>query len=475
MSRSRKLYLLLGILAAACVVTFCVSRYQEYREDIRTSDEIVLEVDPDTVSALSWEYDGNSLAFHKDESWIYDGDEAFPVDQEMIQERLELFEAFGVRFTIEEPEDLGQYGLDDPLCAISLTAGEETYTITLGDYSTMDEQRYVSVGDGNVYLVDNDPLDYFDGVLSDFIQDDEVPALDQVTQIRFSGKEDWTLTCQEDGGESYREEDIYFTTTDGGQLPLDTGLVEAYLADLEYLVLDEFVTYSVGEDDLPLYGLDDPELTVEVDYTWEDEDGQSQSDTFVIHISADPDQRQAALEEQDGEEEAQTTSGEEEEEILAYARVGESGIVYQISAGDYEALMAAGVDDLRHQEILPADFENVAQMEFSLDGGVYTLTSQEEDGERTWFYGEEELEIDTLQSALESLTAERFTEEEPGQVEEIGLTLTLDLEGAPTVEIRLYRYDGSSCLAVVDGQPLALTPRSQVVDLMEAVRAIVLD
>ena len=114
MSRSKKLYLLLGILAAACVVTFCVSRYQEYREDIRTSDEIVLEVDPDTVSALSWEYDGNSLAFHKGESWIYDGDEAFPVDQEMIQERLELFEAFGVRFTIEAPEDLGQYGLDDP-------------------------------------------------------------------------------------------------------------------------------------------------------------------------------------------------------------------------------------------------------------------------------------------------------------------------------------------------------------------------
>ena len=60
-------------------------------------------------------------------------------------------------------------------------------------------------------------------------------------------------------------------------------------------------------------------------------------------------------------------------------------------------------------------------------------------------------------------------------MEEIGLTLTLDLEGAPTVEIRLYRYDGSSCLAVVDGQPLALTPRSQVVDLMEAVRAIVLN
>lgn len=37
----------------------------------------------------------------------------------------------------------------------------------------------------------------------------------------------------------------------------------------------------------------------------------------------------------------------------------------------------------------------------------------------------------------------------------------------------LYRYDGSLCLAEVDGNPVSLVERSHVVDLIEAVRAIV--
>ena len=41
--------------------------------------------------------------------------------------------------------------------------------------------------------------------------------------------------------------------------------------------------------------------------------------------------------------------------------------------------------------------------------------------------------------------------------------------------MQFYRYDGASCLAVVDGEPVSLVVRSAVVDLMEAVRAIVLN
>ena len=37
-----------------------------------------------------------------------------------------------------------------------------------------------------------------------------------------------------------------------------------------------------------------------------------------------------------------------------------------------------------------------------------------------------------------------------------------------------YRYDGNKCLAVVDGEPVSLVDRSHVVDLIEAVNAIVL-
>ena len=98
---------------------------------------------------------------------VYDYDDSFPVDEEKINELLSQFEAFGVSFIIEDVEDFGQYGLNDPVCTINIGTEDQEYTVLLGDYSAMDSERYVSIGDGNVYLVQNDPLDSFDAELSD--------------------------------------------------------------------------------------------------------------------------------------------------------------------------------------------------------------------------------------------------------------------------------------------------------------------
>ena len=54
------------------------------------------------------------------------------------------------------------------------------------------------------------------------------------------------------------------------------------------------------------------------------------------------------------------------------------------------------------------------------------------------------------------------------------MTLHLDSEAYPQTELVFYCYDGDSCLAVVDGSSWALVPREAVVDLIEAVNAIVL-
>ena len=181
MKRYKRIVVLLAVLLAACIATFAVSRYEEYREEIQNSDAVILEIDPDTVTALSWSYDETSLSFHKDETWQYDGDAAFPVDADKITDLLDRFSQFGVSFIIENVEDYAQYGLDEPTCTIDLTAGDTGYTIKLGDFSQMDEERYVDIGDGNVYLVSDDPMDQFEVELSDLIDDDELPDFEQVS------------------------------------------------------------------------------------------------------------------------------------------------------------------------------------------------------------------------------------------------------------------------------------------------------
>lgn len=102
-------------------------------------------------------------------------------------------------------------------------------------------------------------------------------------------------------------------------------------------------------------------------------------------------------------------------------------------------------------------------------------SSLDEDGEQLWYYVDEELDIYDLENALTDLSADSFTDEAPTKKEEISLTVHLDNENFPQVKIQLYRYDGSLCLAVVDGETVSLVNRSAVMALVEAVQAIVLN
>ena len=569
--KMKRLLALVGVLVAACLVTVGVVRYEAKQEQIKNSDEIILQIPADTVTALAWENETEALSFHKDGTWLYDGDEAFPVDEEAVGELLSLFESLGVSFVIEDVEDYGQYGLDDPVCTIRITTTEQleevktaeelaeeatpeptdadatpeptddetteeptnaeataeptdadatevptdadateeptdanateeptdaeptaapeedgadgyTYEIRLGDFSVMDEQRYVSIGDGRVYLVSNDPLDWYDAVLSDMIDHDEIPAFDQVTAIGFAGTEDYDIRYEEESADTYCPDDVYFAQLDGELRPLDTGRVDDYLSALSALQLTDYVNYKVTEEELAEYGLDAPELTVTVTYTVAADDETEEegaTDTLTLQLGRNAAQVQAA-EEAAQQAEADGDADDEPEEIPAYARVGESPIVYQITASSYETLMAAAYDDLRHTEAFTADFATAYQADLSLEGEAYTLARADAEtgadaDEAIWYYGETEVDISGFESALTALNAETFTAETPDDLEEIGLTIYLENDNHPQVTLELYRYDGSSCLAVVDGEPFALLPRSQVVDLIEAVYAIVLE
>ena len=114
-------------------------------------------------------------------------------------------------------------------------------------------------------------------------------------------------------------------------------------------------------------------------------------------------------------------------------------------------------------------------MEFRLDGETYTITADGKKKELTYTYGDAEIEITDVQNAYGNLKASSFTTEEPSGEEEISMTFYIDNENQPEVTIQLYRYDGSDCLALVDGNSTALIKRTNVVDMMEAVRSIVLN
>ncbi|MCD7807536.1 MAG: DUF4340 domain-containing protein [Lachnospiraceae bacterium] len=505
MKRAKRIYILLGVLVILCVATFAVSQYNEEQEQIKNSNEVVLSIDPETVTALSWETEENALAFHKDTEtgeWLYDDDEAFPTSTDKIEKLLSVFEEYEADFIIEEVEDYSQYGLDEPVCTINITLEDETvYEITLGNFSTLDEERYLSYGDGNVYLAVVDPLDSYDVELSDMILHDTLDTISQADSITFSGAENYSIYYEEESDNTYCPEDVYFVT--GTDEPLDTSNVESYLKGFRNTSLYDYVTYNASEEELELYGMNDPVLIITMDYpyTETDEDGEETevTRTVTLTVGVNQEELQEAQEELAESEDA----GEGEEVDLStlslYVRVDESQIIYELTETRYEYLIACGYDDLRHAEVLSADFADIYQMDFTIEGTTYTIYSELEDEEdeesdRIYYYYYDgvvvsadeleedddidnyrvEVDMDTLSGAVDAVTADSFTDEEPGDKEELSFIAYLDNENYPQVEVQLYRYDGTYCLAVIDGEPVSLVLRSSVVDLIETINAIVL-
>lgn len=474
MKRNKKIGILLGIFLCISLAAFGVNKYEEQKELIKNSDEIIMNVAKEEVNALSWECDTGAFAFHKDENgkWLYDSDAAFPVDEEKINGLLEMFQEFGVSFRIEEVEDFGQYGLDTPVCTIHMETETQTYDILLGDYSSMDSERYVSIGDGNAYLVKEDPLEQFETELSNWIKHDEIPEFDKVAQIQFEGTESEKIVYEEDSVNTYCAEDVYFMEQGDEKLALDTNLVREYLNTIKNLNLKEYVTYNASEEELKTYGMDTPELIIRLDYTMTEENGgettEETPETFMLQIGRAPEEREKEAETEDIEE-------DEEEGGIAYARVGESPIIYQITEQQFEQLLDMSYDTLRHQEMFWADFEDMYQLDIRLEGETYTITSEMEDDKRIYYYNEKDVEMAGIRGAIRGLQAVDFTNEQPVQKEEISMTIYLENENYPQVSIQLYRYDADSCIAEVDGTVIAFVERAKVVELVEAVHGIILD
>lgn len=467
MRKTKKLVVLLGVLLVICAAAFAVSRYEEKKEQIKKSGEVILEIPTDNVTAVSWTNENGTFSFTKgEETWTYDEDDAFPVDEERISGLLEQFESFSAAFVIDEAEDYSQYGLDEPECTISITAGETSYTIELGAFSKMDEQRYVSIGDGKAYLVEHDPLEEFDAVLSDVILNDTIPDFDTAEEITFSGAEAYTIT-RDENGTSICADDVYYT--DGK--PLDSDLVDSLLSKIRTLELSDYVTYKVSDEELETFGLREPELTISLDYSVSAEDeNAAESGSLQLSLSRNPEEAAAY-------EEAVEQEKEELPEVTCYVRVGQSPIIYKISQDTYDKLTAVSYDTLRHQELFSGDFDQVTAVDITLNGETITFTcssAEDQDAEETWTYQDKEFDASAVKNAICALEAADFTEEVPSGQEEISLTLHLDNEEFPTFTLNLYRYDGTNCIAEVNGEPTALVSRSQTVDLIEAVNEQIL-
>lgn len=442
MKRQKNLLILGGVLVALCAVIAIVSGVEKHIDKISTVSEDIVNIDVDALTQISWTADSKTLTFVKgDNGWTQSVDDAFPVEQEKISNLLEHFAPLTASFVIEDVEDFGQYGLDDPTATATLTTADGDTTLQFGTYSTMDSKRYVTLGDGTVYLIDDDVTEALSSDHDDFMQTDAVPDYDTIDSIVATGETAFTASYLPDETHTYTDDYDYYAVDDDSYTALADSKIKSFITKLKNLDYTDYLTYRASAADLSVYGMDAPTETFTVTYTKDKE-----QDSFALAFAKGQD---------DGN---------------YYFRMGDSEIICKMDEDDYNDITATTADTLRPDEALSLDWDSVTSVEFTLDDTTYTITHK---GDKYTLDGTE-VDFDDIQSAVDGLDINTYNTETSNKKQEIAITVHLDNKDYPTLTLCAYQYDGENCLVALNNTTLGFAKRSLVVDLQEAVNAVVL-
>lgn len=275
----------LTVLAAALVV--CGGAYAALRvwnDQQAQVDDTVYVTQLSDFTGLTLTNSAGTLSFTKDDdAWQYDGDDAFPADQEAVENLAEQVGSLAAIRVINDPEDLSAYGLDEPALQATVTAGDGTaVTLLLGDVS--DSYCYAKRTDSDtVYTVSTDLPENLESLeLLDLAAIPDFPDLgtDTISSLTWeSGGTTLTLTKTETAGtesgdssadassssESAEETEPAWDVN-GTAIPSDNSAFTSLMAQISSLAFDACYDYKGEADTLAECGLDTPVGVLTVTY-----------------------------------------------------------------------------------------------------------------------------------------------------------------------------------------------------------------
>ena len=158
----KKQWIILVIALVAIVAASAGLKGYQKKQDQKAAqqeeDEKVyaLQFASDDVTGISYEYSGETLEFTKtDDTWSCSKDPTAQIDADKMKTMLSSLGSMTADSTVESPEDVSEYGIDQPTQQVTLNFSDGSEkTLTFGMENEIVGGIYVQVsGDDNVYLV----------------------------------------------------------------------------------------------------------------------------------------------------------------------------------------------------------------------------------------------------------------------------------------------------------------------------------
>lgn len=515
--KNRKKALIIAIicLAAAAVLYLLVVKLSQRSEDADSSDDslVISSVDSGQITAISYEKDGKSLSFRKEDgTWYNAEDKSFPVDQDSLTTMTNALGAVSATRKLDSPEDLSEYGLDSPVLTVRYTASDDKEAeFTVGDTNDAAGGSYLKIsGDDAVYLVASDFADTFNSDIYQLADMESFPTItsDSITDINVkSGSH--TLEIKND--------------SDGGRIVLENGeekencassSVTQFINTVTGITFKSHVEYNCK--DLSKYGLDKPTADISVDYTTAE---------TVTETSAESVQETADTEETESETETVEVAkqlilhiGSQNEDGDYYAALDGSKEVHVVSGDTIKELIEKKAADFTDNTILSGSLNNAKGIDVAIGSDSWHLVKQEvakaddladsaetegtdsekatettdatadettEDAEKVdeseaeteekWYAGDTEIALTDLSSAysdLSGMSAEKILDTAAKSTGDAAISVTVKWEDDTETTVSFTVYDSSFHLAEINGEARKLVNKRDVEKLIEDMTAL---
>ena len=478
--------LIVGIIILVLLLgAYFLLRYLNLdEEDTEEGDasETVFEIDADDISNIQIVSGENTFDFsHGDDKWNYVEDDKFPLSESAILDKVSSLTSVSSMRTIEDPDNLADFGLENPevTATVTDTDGKET-ELALGATNDAVSGCYMSMnGDtSKIYLVDTTLKTNLEFDLSDIAEKEDIPSItgSTITSITIQKPEGTAKLFQDSGSET----GWTFEDTDGSSVPADSSLVSTYTGNFSALAWTDYVTYDLNN--LGAYGLENPTV-ITVDYQQEEEaDG---SDTESSDDSAEETADDSTKD--DTEEDSTVTvdkqmvmlvGSQTEDGNYYYGKLQDNSCIYTIGSSTIQNITDMKKADFLSTKVADYSFADLDTVTFTRNGETYvaskeTVESEDEDGETTeetkYLINDKEIETTDFNSFYNLITAMTWqSQDENAQPSgEPDLSVNFYKEGGTNVTVDYYSYDTNFYLVIDSKGNHSLVNKMDVRELLE--------
>ena len=458
-----------------------------------TSENVIIDIKAEDIKDLSFTIKNEQMRFIKDQdNWTLDQDDDFPVDSEQMTVLTDALSNVSASRTLENVDDLGEYGLLEPSNKITITqtSGDST-SITIGNTNSVTGDCYIYLNNDIkvIYTIDSDLATVFNGSLMNYAVETSYPTItgSNITDIKIESGERIDYFANDDSSSA----GWMITEADGQMKEADSEAVAALQSTIAGLTFSNYYEYNCR--DLSKYGLDNPYAVITATYS---EQSQTEEDTAGTETEENADNLESddngenteSIESNQGIESIEeTTMVEKEVKIVVgnedgngnrYVQVNDSKEVHGIAVDSINSLIDTDESSYENKESGTIDTYAVESLDIVMNNETHTFlieSSDDENQETKYFLDDQEIEASQYSEIYAKISSMGNQGEVAEQKDVVGnpdITIIYHLKGGTVKEVSYIAYDNNFYVEVTpENETQYLVNKMKVKELIETAQA----